>query len=420
MSDEIFKPHPAEREAEEILNDPNPLERVKKHLDNIIAGEDNNKKAIFILLLSGLKWVPAELKQMILLKGESGAGKSHLMKIADLFNTKTVGRFTKHALDYTDLENYEILKLREIGYMDQEEQGVSTIKFLSADDMGYEVEITERGENGRWTTVQRRIPPITVITSTTRVDLESQFERRAWIFNPDESPEQTERIRQWKVRHEYEKVAVTLGKREMTSYDYSVMVLKALIRKLEPCVVIVPYVETLFKMFDTRNLRIRGDYDKILAAIKLYGILLQRVESHKKINGTLFVAPSPRRAFEVLNVIRGPLTAMQMGLEARTRRLILPLKDAGITEAGAKISKEDRERIALDLGLSESTIRKYLNEWVKRGYLSSDGKRPATYTLLLPLSEIESRLHAIVTYDFTRLEREMVEEMRKVRRMLLA
>lgn len=109
----------AEEEAEKILSAPNVLEALKLHLDNVLAGESDNKKLLFILLLSG-KIKDPTIKQMILLKSEPGAGKSHLMKIADAFKTKSVGRFTAHALDYSNLQDYEVLRLKELGSMDQD------------------------------------------------------------------------------------------------------------------------------------------------------------------------------------------------------------------------------------------------------------------------------------------------------------
>ena len=417
MDDDIFEESETEKEAKVILNDPNPLDRICEHLDNIIAGEEDNKKSIFLLLLSGKKWIPAKRKQMILLKGEAGAGKTTLMEIASLFNTKTVGRFSKHALDYTNLAGYEVLRLKEIGFMDKEEQGVSAIKFLSADDMGYEVEVTERVE-GSWTTKQYKIPPITLITSTTRIEMDSQYERRSWIFNPDESPEQTEKIRKWKVKQERQEIEVELGKREMTDCKRSKQVLRALVRRLKPCTVVIPYIETLLSVLDSDVLRVRGDYDKILSAVWIYGVLLQKVERHKVLNTpkgeVLVVVPKAKRAIEVLKIIKNPLSAMQSGLEARTQKLIEPLKNRDITDKGMMINKFERERIATELGKAEPTVRHYLYEWVKRGYVSSNGKRPATYTLLLNLAEIEKKMRTIVGFeDIPNLEAKMQEEANK-------
>jgi hypothetical protein len=396
--------------VEEILNSEEPLERIKEHLDNIICGEDANKQAIFLLLLSGLKWVPNDLKQILLLKGEPASGKTTLMRIADIFRTKTVGRFSKRALDYSDLENYEVLRLREIGGMDQEEQGVSTLKFLSADDMGYEVEISERTQEG-WTTKQYRIPAMTVLTSTTRVEIDSQFERRAWIFNPDESEEQTKRIREWKAKQELEKIEIALGKRKQTSARRSLLVLQYLVRQLKPCVTVIPHINTLLRSLDTRQLRVRGDYDKILSALKLYGILLQRVTYTKELNGTLIVVPKPKHSIELLKILETPLRAMQSGLEVRTQKLIPYLQALEIEHTGDTITKHDRERLAGMMNLAEPTIREYIREWVNRGYMASDGKRPATYTLLISLDEILKKLQGFVGFEnLQELEEEMTEE----------
>jgi len=60
---------------------------------------------------------------------------------------------------------------------------------------GFVVEYTVKDNAGRFRTEQRRIPAMTVISTTTRLLLDSQFERRAWLFNVDESEQQTERIK---------------------------------------------------------------------------------------------------------------------------------------------------------------------------------------------------------------------------------
>ena len=408
-------------EAEDILKSENILECIREHLDNIICGEEQNKIAIFLLLLSGLEWVSNDLKQILLLKGEPAAGKTTLMRIADIFKTKNVGRFSKRALDYSDLKGYEVLRLREIGAMDMEEQGVSTLKFLSADDMGYEVEISKRGEEG-WTTEKYTIPPMTLVTSTTRVQLDSQFERRAWIFNPDESEEQTKRIREWKAKQELEKIEIVLGKREykQTSAQRSLLILQYLVRQLKPCKTVIPHINTLLNALDTETLRVRGDYDKVLSALKLYGVLLQRVTTTKKMDDKLIVFPKPKHTIELLKVLEEPLRAMQTGLEVRSQKLIPYLRALEIVDIGNAVTKHDRGTLAGMMSKSEPTIREYLRELVSRGYMFSDGKRPATYTLMIPLKEIEKKLRGFVGFEnLQQLEEEMTKETMKFVRSLL-
>jgi len=85
---------------------------------------------------------------------------------------------------------------------------------------------------------------------------------------------------------------------------------------------------------------------------------------------------------------------MSLGLEKRVRGLLEKLEELEITQVGDTIEKEHREQIARELGKSEDTIRRYLNSWVKAGYLSKTGGRgrqTVTYTLLYDLEEIKRR-----------------------------
>jgi hypothetical protein len=402
----------AQAEAKKILNSQDPLLGVKKHLDNIIAGEDENKKTVFVLLLSGKKWVPAYLKAMIIISGEPAAGKTTLMEIAKIFHTKEVGRFSKHALDYSDLENYEVLMIKELGVMDKEDYGVSTLKFLSTDDQGYSAEVVEKGESGGWKTARYNIPAITVITSTTRVDLDSQLERRGWLVNPDETSSQTKKIRELKARVEKERMLVAAEKMKITSKDRSLLVLKALVNSLEQIDVIVPFPKALMEFLGEDHLRVRGDYDKIISVCKLYGFLKQRTLLKVKVGDKTLGVLMPDDAIEILQIAEKSLVTMESGLEARTRKLIPALKAHGLTNVGDVIWKDQREALATSLGRSEQTIRKYLHQWATRGYVASDGKIPATYTLLLPLEEIERRTSAVMLQkeDEAALKQKMADE----------
>jgi DNA-binding Lrp family transcriptional regulator len=389
--DEVQQLIELEKIVDDMLSDPHLIEKVKELLDCIVVGEDEEKLANFILCLSGKAKDP-KMKQIMLFKGEPGAGKSRLAKISKLFRCKEVGRFSEHALDYSDLENYEILWLKEIGDLDQEKQGVSTLKFVSTEDEGYNVEVTVRDkETGKFKTEQYKIPPITLVTTTTRVVLDHQFERRAWIFNPDDSPEQTERIKKFKAKLEKEAAEVSLGLRKETSHDYAWKVLSRLVQKLKLVDVIIPFSESLGEILESHSLRVRGDYDKVVAFIKLHAILYQKQLPMIEVNGRKVIISTPWQALEALKLVKKPLMTMLMNLEERTRRLIEAMEKEGYTDEGTVIGKKEREQIAKRLGLSEKTVRVYLNEWEDSGYLSSDEKKPKSHTLLYPLETIKKK-----------------------------
>jgi hypothetical protein len=408
-------------EVERMLSSQNPILEIEKHLDNVIAGEKENKIAIFILLLSG-KFNDPTMKQMILLKGTEGSGKSTLMQIADFFKTKDVGRFSAHALDYSDLADFEILRLKELGNMDEEAQGVSTIKFLSSDDKGYTVEVTTRDdETGYFIAKPHRIPAITLISSTTRVYIDRQYQRRNWIFNPDESIEQTRKILEWKAKNVQELSDVLLGIKESTSYEYSKSVLNHLVKSLKPSKVIIPFPHALTTLCNPDILRSRGDYDKISAFIRLYCLPNQRRLPSKENSGARIVVATPEICLEALRIVQQPLASMALGLERRSQDLIEVLKGMSIDSAGDEIRKGDRDKIAQIMNKSERTVRSLFSEWEAAGYVSSDEKKPKTYKLLFSLDDIEKKNCAFsaelesANSLFDKMEKEAQEWLRSLR-----
>lgn len=400
-----------ELEVQKIVDADNQLDALSPHLDNMIVGENDVKKAAAILLLSG-KVPNPKMKQIILFKSTEGAGKSHTAtSLTRGYKTKHVGRFSEHALDYTDLKGYEVLFLKELGLMDEEKQGVSTLKFLSSDDLGYTVEVTVKDEEtGKFTTEQRRIPPITVISTTTRLIMDKQFERRAFPFGLDETSEQTKAIAGWTAKNELEEAGKLLGTRKSTSQEFSSAVYSRFIEGFVPKNIIVPFPKTLLKVLGVEVLRVRGDMNKLLTFMKLYGQLnVKRLKSAGK--DGLYVLSSDV-ALEALNIILEPLSDMLSRIDKRTKQVFEGLK--GIVDVksvlvckvntemlvrhdakGSEIDKKIRDRVAVKIGKSESTVRKFLNQLESGGYVSSDDKKPKTFTLLYDISEIETKISGI-------------------------
>lgn len=377
-----------EAEVQRVMEAENQLEALNPHLDNVIVGEDSVKQAILVLLASS-KFSEVKKKQIVILKGTEGGGKTTLASaLTAPFKTKEVGRFTEHALEYSDLSSCEVLYIKELGSMDMDKQGVASIKFLSADDKGFMVEYTVKDESGRFKTEQKRIPAMTTVTTTTRLVLDSQFERRAWLFNIDESEEQTERVKRWKALVGREKDEVKLGLRKVTDYDFSRMVIQRFISRLQPRKIIIPFREALADVLNPKELRVRGDVDKLYSFIELYALLnLRRLW---KVKDEVY-AVTPEVAVEALKIAEKPLANMLGGGDERIKPLLQALKDLRL-ERDSMIDKAKREEMAVKLGKSEVTVRLYLNFLEKRGILSSDNKKPKTYTLLYSLKEVEEKV----------------------------
>jgi len=389
IPEEVLKK--AEEKAEEILASDNPIQKLKEEcLDYIIAGEDENKVLLTILLLSG-KYAKIEPKttQIVVLGGSPGIGKSELACLSRAFNVKEVGRLTRHAVDYTDLAGYEVFYIKEMAYLDVDGEGVATLRFLSTEDGGYTVEYVVRDESGRFRTESKKVPPITVITTTNRVLIDSQMERRAWILNPDESEEQTLRILEFKAWLKEEEQLVKLGLRECTSKEFAQQVLKALVAKLEPVKVVVPYTKTLTDLLNYKVLRARGDYDKIHTLILLTAFLMQKKLPSLKDN---VVLATPSVILHALKVSAEPIATMSTQLDKRIRALIKELNNLGIMKIDDVITHEDRVKIAKKLARSEKTIKNYLKKMVEEGYAVEEAdpniKGKKQHRLIKSLEEI--------------------------------
>jgi len=380
-------------EAEKILNSTQPLVEVKKHLDNIIAGEDENKQLIFLLLLSG-KVPDPKRKQMILLKGPAGTGKTTLMNIADLFKTKTIARLSETALDYIeDLESYEVLKLQELAHMDYDRP----LKFVSADDGGYNIEITVPSRQEvtdapapPFKTFTRHIPAITLITSTTRLTIEPQFRRRNWTVVLDESKEQTEKIRAWKVARARERDRLNQGLIRETNYIKSKRILKALVEMIEPCEVIIPFKNFLTQLLPSDRVEVRGHYDKLLTLVHLHGVLLQK--QLPKLNERPILTPD--RALEALDIAKEAFDTMS-STERRVTALLNVLDEMGVGES-RMIDKSERVKLGKVIHKSPRTVLTYLNFLEDEGYLEGVGGRGGkVHTFLTSPKEILKRFGSL-------------------------
>jgi biotin operon repressor len=407
-----------EAEVRTVLEAENLIKPLMQHLDAVIVEEKNNKATIMVLLTGSRYGTPDKLV-IIVLKGGSRGGKSHLAGIAMLgYREKKVGRFTTHALDYSDLEPYDILYVQELADMDKEKSGQSTLKLLSGDDQGYSVEYPVRDEQtGVIRNEERRIPAKDVVSTTTRISIEHQFENRSWLFPIDESVETSRKILEWKAERKRQEDEKLLEKRKITDYEFSKEVITRVIRQIKPHKLIIPFRRTITKIFKPESsLRIRGDIDKVYTFIELYGNLNIKRLTKLRVGEEEVYAVTPEVAVEALELVKGIISQMLAGIEPRTKEVLEALNRVeevvGYTEPKhtgeasvsikehpnkekSKIDKSTREDVARLLGVSEDTVRNRLNALRKRGYLSSDegkGRKGKMFNLLYDVSVILSKL----------------------------
>jgi len=265
------------READELLRDCALLYCINQSIAERIEGEERNRLLVFLLGLSGK--LPAERKAIITVKGEPAGGKSNLVKIlTQIYKVKEVGRFSPTAVEYGKIEEYDILVIKELY-----EEDKTRIRLLSSSDGGYVATVTERDpSSGKFQTRDYHIPPITIFTTTTRIDLDPQFRNRTWEINVDESPTLTERVYGFKERKEDERIRQILTRK---TPDNKIRLLKPLVERLQLQEVIIPYSEAFRALLDPTELRSRRDWDKIHDLV-YYSAFLHQYQ-RPQINGAI-------------------------------------------------------------------------------------------------------------------------------------
>jgi len=367
--------------------------------DKNIVREYENKLLCHYLELSGRRKNPRE-KQIILLMGDPGSGKTQLANETTRFHaTKKRGRFSERALDYSDLSNYDILYIQEIIGVEKEEHGISTLRFLSAEDRGYTVEVVVRDpKTGKFTTEEYVIPPMCVVSTLTSVAVEPQLERRAWLLNVDQSEEQTRLILEHKAKREKERFLELMGQKEP---DKDLNVLECTINMLEDGEVIVPYPNSLTKALDATMLRSRGDYDKVMSLIKLRAWYYQRQRQCLTTpDGTKVWVATPEDGIACLKLASKAMRRWRTQLDERLIEALPHITK--LVHDPVPIGEDESEvvygvtanKLAKKMRISDQTARNYLNTMADRGVLTytQPKGRLKVYEFIVPEEEIEKKL----------------------------
>jgi len=413
VEDEL-QPTPEERDlANKILQSPKALQIIKILLDEGIRREGRNKIYAFLIILTA-KHPNRALKQILVLGGMPGGGKTTIANLlAKLVRTKKVGRFSEHAMDYSKLENYEMLYIQELLDLEQQKKmGVSSVRFLSSDDQGYTIEITKGDPDGGFTTEQKKIPAMTVISTTTVTDTEAQFERRIHRMNVDESKETTKAVLDWKAQEKKRGVLEWLGEVKPRRGIY---ILKAIVDLLQPYDVTTAAVsESLSHVLKTDFVRARGDYNKLLALTEMIAWLHQQrrpyvtriVDGHEE----RMILALPQDAYYALEIGLQPILTMMTQMDKRLRDLLPAI--AGMKDSEYKSKKMDeplhgftitqllpkaRETVKKP-DLTRDTLHNWLKVLVDKGILAVT--KPSSENVYSIISSFETKeTHSLLGDD---------------------
>jgi len=158
--------------------------------------------------------------------------------------------------------------------------------------------------------------------------------------------------------------------------------------------VLIPFPENIFSILNSKNLRVRGDYDKLYDFVWFVTLLLQKQMPKIEYNKKEILLASPTKIAQSLTMLEDPLITMLTGLEKRFRDLFVTMKELGLTR-GSVITLTEREEIAKALHKTPSSIYKQLRTLSRKSVLVSEKteQRQKHYVLNADLDTIERDFH---------------------------
>lgn len=266
---------PERERALALLRDPRLLERIVEDLERCgLVGETTNKLVTYLAAVSRKQERPLA----VLIQSSSAAGKSALMNavLALVPEEERVhySAMTGQSLFYLSERD---LKHKVLAIAEEEgaERATYALKLLQSEG---ELSIASTGkdpQSGRLVTQEYHVEgPVSILLTTTAVEIDEELLNRCLVLTVDEDREQTRAIH--RLQRKRETLEGQLAQRERPGI---VKLHQNAQRLLRPLLVANPYAESL--TFPDSASRTRRDHEKYLALIRAVVLLHQHQRSVK-------------------------------------------------------------------------------------------------------------------------------------------
>lgn len=251
-----------------LLGDPALLYQAGKMVQSLgVAGEDSNIRILYLAVTSRITNQPISITP----KGESASGKSYVVgKVLEMFPPSAYLLMTgmsRQALLYMVEE--ESFAHRTIVIFERwgAEAADYNIRTLQSEGKAIFWVAEKDPLTNKWVT--RRLEkegPTNFIITTTSPDLQLENETRYWSLIMDESPQLTLAAKIQSAKR---------YKQQQEPYEMELAVWRQLQNELKPVRVCIPYGGWLAEHTPNRPLRMRRDFNKLLALIEVIALLHQ-------------------------------------------------------------------------------------------------------------------------------------------------
>ncbi len=383
-----------EREALGFLKDPRLLDRILEDFEACgLTGEEANKLMGYLCAVSRKLDDPLSM----LVQSRSAAGKSSLQDAVLRFvpreDYEKYTRLTGQALFYKAEGGlcHKLLAIEEEGGMREAGYSIRNLQSSKA------LSIATTGKDpvtGKLRTAEYQVKgPVSLMLTTTAVDMDYETQNRFITLTIDESKEMTERILEnqraletlegIKKRREQERIAAKHQNAQ---------------RLLKPLAVVNPYAPKL--TFPASSLRARRDHKKYLGIIKAIAFLHQyqrEVKTYTLEGETLPYIEVEPGDIEKANRLAGEILGQTVGeLSAPSRALLGTIRD--MAKGKGKAYRFTRRDIREFSGWSDFQVKTHIQELTDLEYLYSvTGKKGKEYVYELTAPEDEKPILAGLT-----------------------
>jgi len=399
----------------------NPTEQIFKLLDELVVGEEQNKKVVFLIALSCKLNHPSGLRVV----GDASIGKTHLVReVLELFPKKmkiVLGGASEKSLihrkpDYTTpkFESYINLDEKILWFLEEKggEKSYTILRpILSRDQEEIRFEITDKtfktGKIVNKVVIIKGCPAF--FTTSTQLGILEETGTRVFQITPDLSEEQTERIVDFKIDKER-----YLKKNPNLNY------IRRYLYLLKRYAVWIPFIKLM--KISCKNVRARRDFDKIVTLTKCIALLRQHQRDIIKINGEEHIVA---RICDYLDVISFLKYILEPTMENIPRPIIDFYNKIRVSEKNGQFDSNPtmsitgekhasslitHKTIAEVLGLSQHTARVYCDILYQKGWILMEKEgRENKYTLarkkhnLAILSDKSMDFKEIIQKDYDEL-----------------
>ena len=386
-------------EAMALLQSSDLLEKITTSYDEAgIVGERNNLLAAYLACASRKLRRPLA----VIIQSTSAAGKSTLMEaVLSFFPDEEQVKYsamTGQSLYYLGESN---LKHKILAIVEEEgaEKASYALKLLQSEG---ELTIASTGkdpQSGRMETQEYHVEgPVSIVLTTTSIDIDEELMNRCLVLTVDESKEQTERI------HELQREARTIeGLLAAEKRKDIVRVMQNAQRLIEPMRIANPFARHL--TFTSGRTRTRRDHEKYLTLIDAIALLHQhqREAITHTVNGReVKMLPVTLEDIEAANRIAPEVLGRSLDeLPPQTRRLLEYIKEL-VRERmeeqkfEQRLALFSRRELREKTGWSQTQIRRHLERLLELEHVNVRGGRNGVqmkYELLLDASEQAGAFH---------------------------